>query len=254
MFVLEEKFIDIRIPEGNKTILHFNPELEVVYVKKGSIKVGLGTKTRNVKEGHATIVMPYFIHSFNCSEDCDAVVLMFTSRIFNNFYEQHRGLVAENDVFPVELPLSLYAEHLLNKLNSENNKTIAEALFYSFICSYVYENSFTKSVNSTQEILPKIVEYIYENIEDEIDLNELSAEIGYTRRKLSHLFIKHTLNSLPAFINLLRIDRAKSLLKTTNLSITQISQKSGFNSIRSFNRQFLKLTGYTPSDFRKNKS
>jgi len=251
VLILEEKFIDTRIPEGNKTIMHFNPELEIVYVKKGSLIVGLGTTSHNVCAGKATIVMPYFSHSFSCSNDCESIVLMFTSEIFHDFYEKYHGLEAEKHIFEVDTPLASYSEYLLNKLSAHNNKFIAEAMFNAFICSYVCENNFTKNINSTQELLPKIVEYIYENIETKIDLDKLSAKIGYTKRKLSHLFFKQTLTTLPAFINLIRIDYAKSLLKKTNHNITEISQKCGFNSIRSFNRRFLAFTGKTPSEFRK---
>jgi AraC-like DNA-binding protein len=58
--------------------------------------------------------------------------------------------------------------------------------------------------------------------------------------------------SLPTFVNELRISRACRLLSETDTSITRISQDCGFENLSNFNRQFLRHTSRTPSQYRKN--
>ena len=56
------------------------------------------------------------------------------------------------------------------------------------------------------------------------------------------------------FVNSMRIEmKAKQLLKekVRNFTIEEIAQESGFNSVSTFHRAFLKYTGKTPNDFRK---
>ena len=49
------------------------------------------------------------------------------------------------------------------------------------------------------------------------------------------------------YVNLYRVERATNLLMNTDMSITEIALSSGFQSIRSFNRVYLELTGLSPS-------
>jgi AraC-like DNA-binding protein len=50
----------------------------------------------------------------------------------------------------------------------------------------------------------------------------------------------------------IRISEAIKLLKTPNISLTDIALDTGFYSSQHFSTTFKKLTGYTPSEFRKN--
>ena len=53
------------------------------------------------------------------------------------------------------------------------------------------------------------------------------------------------------YINSLRVSKACLLLTDSDMSITAISDKVGFSTIRTFNRAFLRQTGKSPSDYRR---
>ena len=55
------------------------------------------------------------------------------------------------------------------------------------------------------------------------------------------------------YINSIRVSNACKYLKKTELSITEISDVVGFNTMRTFNRAFQKQLGVTPSEYRANK-
>ena len=53
----------VRGPNNLNCPLHINPELEIVYVKEGSIDVHYGRRIVTVECGHAAVIFPYWVHN-----------------------------------------------------------------------------------------------------------------------------------------------------------------------------------------------
>ena len=87
-----------------------------------------------------------------------------------------------------------------------------------------------------------------------LTINDVAHEIGTNRTYLSSYLNNELKITFYDFINSMRIEmKAKQLLKekARNLTIEEIAQESGFNSVSTFHRAFLKHTGKTPNDFRR---
>ena len=80
----------------------------------------------------------------------------------------------------------------------------------------------------------------------------ISEEFGMKPNYLSKLFKKEKNIGILNFINKHRISESKKLLKTATLTISQISEKVGFDSSNSFIRVFKQYEGVTPGNFMKN--
>jgi AraC-like DNA-binding protein len=78
-----------------------------------------------------------------------------------------------------------------------------------------------------------------------------ASEIGISENYLSRLVKKHTGRSVGAWINIVRIQRAKRLLSETSQPIIDIAAAVGIDDQSYFSRLFKKETGLTPSVFRK---
>lgn len=65
------------------------------------------------------------------------------------------------------------------------------------------------------------------------------------------LFQKYLHRSPLEFINEYRLDQAVELLRSTELSITEIAYRTGFNGTSYFTERFHKQYGYTPTQFRE---
>ena len=96
-----------------------------------------------------------------------------------------------------------------------------------------------------------ILMYIHEHYCEPISRTDIAHALGYTESYISHLFSDTMKTSLPDYINALRIEDAKELLGSTDMSISQIVGSLGFGSIRNFSRAFHKHTSTTPKDYRK---
>ncbi len=94
--------------------------------------------------------------------------------------------------------------------------------------------------------------YIKEHLSDPITLQELADYAGYTEYYLGRKFHKETGVKLLDYIRKTRLDYAKILLSTTNLSVQEICEKLQFGTRNYFTRVFKKEVGISPMEYRKN--
>ena len=115
------------------------------------------------------------------------------------------------------------------------------------------EKPFAKEgdAEKTDNLLPKIIDYIRENFADSnLNLNTVSNHFGFSSYYISRLFKGATGETLVGFIAQLRIEKAKHDLENTDLSITEIYKRCGFVSEKTFFRTFLKYESVTPGKYR----
>ncbi|CZF86096.1 helix-turn-helix domain-containing protein [Grimontia marina] len=84
----------------------------------------------------------------------------------------------------------------------------------------------------------------------DLTLNKLARKLGIPGRKISSSVNQVCGENISRAINRYRIEHAKSLLKNSDLAITEIYLAAGFQTKSNFNREFLRITEKTPSEFR----
>lgn len=85
---------------------------------------------------------------------------------------------------------------------------------------------------------------------DPLDLDTVAAHAGYSRYHFVRAF-KVLYGETPGqYLSRRRIERAQDMLRTTNLTVTEICALVGFSSLGSFSSRFKRATGLTPSDYR----
>jgi two-component system response regulator YesN len=96
----------------------------------------------------------------------------------------------------------------------------------------------------------KIISYLHEHITDSISLKKLADEFFLHPVYISQLFKQETGLNYHEYLIRLRVDSAKRLLSTTDLSISQIAETAGFQDYRGFSVVFKRLEKVTPSMYR----
>jgi AraC family transcriptional regulator len=134
----------------------------------------------------------------------------------------------------------LYVESLTNVL--------AVHLLRNYSALRLGSTSYEGKLNDCQ--LLQVTDYIREHLADEIQLADLAEALQLSQFHFSRLFKQSTGVSPYRYVLQQRIDRAKRLLQTTDLSIMEIALLCGFSSHSHLGKWFRQYTGMTPKVFR----
>ncbi len=107
-----------------------------------------------------------------------------------------------------------------------------------------------RNTNIDDELLSKMLNYIYENYSDNIMLNDMADKFNISSKYCSLLFKKLSDDTFKNFLNSYRMKKAKELIaETPNIKINDLSAIVGFNSANSFIRVFNKYVGMSPKQY-----
>jgi AraC-like DNA-binding protein len=86
---------------------------------------------------------------------------------------------------------------------------------------------------------------------DPLDLEQMAAEAGFSKFHFARAF-KDAYGETPAhYLTRRRLERAKDLLRSANLTVTEVCMLVGFSSLGSFSSRFSELVGMSPSAFQR---
>jgi AraC family transcriptional regulator len=103
----------------------------------------------------------------------------------------------------------------------------------------------------TDRRLAKVVEYMSANFADSLTIEQLAAEAAISKFHFVRLFCERVGEPPHAFLVRLRMDNARRLLTTTDLSIGDVAIECGYRTAAAFVAAFVKHSGKTPTKFRR---
>ena len=107
-----------------------------------------------------------------------------------------------------------------------------------------------EGIKNNNPIIMEALDYIYNNLDEDLTLGKVSKAIHISTSYLSCLFSKCMGYSFSDFINKVRINKSKLLLQNTSLPLLDISMECGFSSHSYFCYVFKKTEGITPKEYR----
>ncbi len=102
--------------------------------------------------------------------------------------------------------------------------------------------------------IQKALVYIQSNFTRELSQEEVAVHVGVNKSYLSRVFPEFTGEHFSDYLQRLRIERAKELLRFTNDHIYEIASQVGFCNSRYFSKIFHEVVGVTPADYRRVKN
>lgn len=97
----------------------------------------------------------------------------------------------------------------------------------------------------------EVQRYLTEHYREEVNLDKIASQIGFTGAYISTIFKKETGMTLTNYLIDLRLERAKELIRTTNLTINEVAHEVGYMDTRHFSKLFIKTVGIKPIEYRK---
>ncbi len=111
-----------------------------------------------------------------------------------------------------------------------------------------------KSGVSHDNIVQHAIEYMEKHyVNSSLDMTSVAEHVSLSYGRFSHVFKKETGLSFPNYLMRLRVKKAIMLLSDASIKVYEIAQMVGFKHSQQFSRDFKKITGVYPSDYRTNK-
>ncbi|MDR9855487.1 response regulator [Paenibacillus sp. VCA1] len=150
--------------------------------------------------------------------------------------------------------LRLAAEQMdLDKLTMmQAHKTWSSAFDYlRELAELIFNHRSEGQTNSENDVITKIKKYIHEYVNGDLSLTRLSDFVSLNPSYLSRLYKHHTGESVTETIKQVRLQKSKELLRNPDIRMSDISERVGFLSERSFYRFFKSITKLTPQEYRE---
>lgn len=104
---------------------------------------------------------------------------------------------------------------------------------------------------SLSDPIYRIQSYLINHHKDTIRLSSLADSLHLNITSMCRLYKQRTGKTIISHLAEIRVECARKLLSTTDLTVTQIAFESGFGNQAHFNKQFRRITGQTPTDYRR---
>lgn len=195
-------------------------------------------------DGRPCSVFPNQLHSFTTLSQSLFNIVIFSPKIIGDFAARYPGCIPKQ---PISHPGIFTIEELLIC-----NPFEQRAFLYHICAQYSEKTSTIKNPGLDEPILlRRILTFVGEHYQYSCTLQELSAHLGYEYTYLSKYFIDKMKLSYTAYLNQVRIRQACVLLRDKERPIVDIAIQCGYNTIRTFNRNFYSMIGKTPKEFRE---
>ncbi len=137
--------------------------------------------------------------------------------------------------------------------NVENAKAMDELTSISVMMydDFIQRVHRCRSDPARSEAVQKCCDYIEMNLGEKIRASDLASLAGYSEYYMTRKFKEETGYFISDYVKFARIERAKLLLQSTDLSILEIAGRLGFATRSYFSQAFREVTGMTPTQFRE---
>ncbi len=143
-------------------------------------------------------------------------------------------------------------EERIKRIKYRNEKQIrAAAKILDACCEYVRLRELVHP--SGKRLIDSVEKFVDEHISEEISVDRICREFNISRTKLYETVRPFTKGGIAAFVKNKRLERARELLKSTSMSVTEISDACGFADYNYFLREFKKKYNMSTKEMRKEK-
>ena len=224
----------------------------ILYVVRGKGYCYLDSQRVELHVGSLVILDCYLPHRYGTDSGWEIYWIHFDGRMARDYFEAivqgRRQLI---------LPRSVYhAAHGLEKIYNmfHIDKRINEALISKSITSVLTEFLVTElpeeSVPEHSSRIEEVLSYINENIDQPLTLESLAQRVSLSPFYFSRVFRRETGYTLREYLINTRINAARFYLRTTQLSLKEITYRCGYGSDSTFCTTFKRITGMTPLEYR----
>jgi AraC-like DNA-binding protein len=253
----------------NSVPMHWHSEFEINYIRKGSSEFICADERFTAHAGDIIVTQPNVLHSIYPYKDSRQIydTLVFSSDIFGNsdsdryINECIKPLVngsmkicihiTENHCYYFELRKITENIFSCAKGNTPQLDMLMRSELIRFFWLLETQAETDMNIQESNEIIRPALEYIADNFGETITVKQLADTVHLSESYFMNQFRKYVGLSAVEYINQFRVNQACKDLIDTQKNISEIAFDCGFRNLSNFNRQFSKITGCSPSEYRK---
>ena len=247
--------------------VHWHDEVEIIYVKKGSIEIFIEDVVFHAKSGDLFFVNSGELHFM---ESDDINVEYYTILFPLEFISFQTEDALEQEIF---LPLRQRQLLFPFAVEEEENQTLINCVeqmilenkeqnvgyqlrtrikILELIDFLIKKNRFqTAEYANASSQQRDLLAFVQKHYTEKISLSMLAEEFHLSEKYISWYFKEHFSIGFMQYVMHLRLSKAKDMLVTTERSITDVALSCGYQSVNLFIRNFKETYGITPLQYRK---
>lgn len=256
---------------------HWHPEIELTLILEGQISYQINDQTYHLREGDGLFCNSNALHTGHQINggDCYYLSTTFHPRIIYGF---EGSILQQNYVTPItadagfgSLPFfpsvdwhrpvldclhKIYDLYLSRPASFEMEIHQAlSSIWLSLFSHTIQKSPAASSAAPSRDIerLRRILTFIQEHYMEKITLEDIAGQINICKSECCRFFKKHMQESLFDYLLYYRVEKSLSLLAENRLSITEISEQTGFSNPGYFSRIFREQMHCSPSQYRNSR-
>jgi AraC-like DNA-binding protein len=241
---------------------HWHSAPELIGILSGAFSVTLGHTTLTAAAGSMLYINPDEIHSLEArAPHSQLLTMQFSPGLFDEVHQapvMDDALLAGRSRALQVRQVREAAIALLENLVSDPPSFTRIALIYQLLGTLAAMGNQTTDQQLTsvrkkdQQWVKYAITSINQHFDDDLDLATIAETAGVSYHHFSRIFKKISGYNFKEYLTMVRINKAKLLLKDTRIPITEISYACGFSGHKQLIFAFNKYCRMTPTDFRKN--
>ncbi|MDE6842904.1 MAG: AraC family transcriptional regulator [Muribaculaceae bacterium] len=246
---------EIFIKETGREIVdlpqHWHTKHQIIHTLSGTLRIQVEDKVYFVPENHIALIPKNIVHKLSSNNRQISLQMIYCDL-----------LSSSKDIFSVYNTNTFILVNL--KFIARNPGVIRRSeqpKLYDYCISFLnlfpatgerYKTPLRALVIPDDIRLQAILKYINEHLDEELGMERVASQFGFSVRNLSRLFRKSGIR-FTDYVNYQRITRAIEMFADRDKTIQEIAYETGFSTPGNFNRVFKQITGTNPSTFCKKK-
>lgn len=241
---------------GTTFPLHWHDYIEFEFVLSGTAKHVFNEGEYTLKRGSAHILNYYDFHEVTVTSDIVLYCIHFDKsmlhpRIFE--YLSYNSFHCEFD----EVESTKITERILELIAEKEAPDTLRNIMIKNLINELMITMIRKCSPSQLEPAPlpiqQAVSYVNDHFYEKITLEKMANELSFSANYIGKLFKNQMKCSFNEYVNTLRLKHACTLLNSSDMSVKEIADASGYSSIEYFMYAFKKKMMMTPGEYRKQK-
>lgn len=260
-----------KVPRAFQFPVHWHKEMEIIYIKEGSLTIHVSGQSMEGKAGEIYFVNPGELHYMGSEDGNVSYYTLLFPLTFLSFQSEDdleeellKPLRNGTKRFPVclagkekQIKIAEILDGLINYNNQEPpwRKQIRTRMYLLEMLDLLWQwDVFVQREESSQGALQReMLSYIQQHYAEKITLGDLAEQFHMSDKYLSRYFKQHFGLNFKQYLMHLRMLLAKHMLETSSSSVLDVALSAGFPSVNYFIRTFKEMYGITPLQYRKRK-